>query len=372
MNNSRPNNPPSRSRKATPRDLPLTAPSQKKPRQRKGRNTNNTNQGPISRTAPVATSKNIKTQRPNMRTMKNGDCHIIHREYVSDINASSGPPSVFSVTPFAVNPGQSSTFQWLSKVAANFESYKFNKLKFDYETEAPTSLGGTLMLTLDYDATDPAPVSKQQAMAYRGSVRSAPWTPCCHSSIHEDLSKNKTYFVRPGSQPANTDIKLYDVGNLFVMSKGVTTADAALGELYVDYDVMLMTPIYEPTPTIQYGGYAVSNGGSPSNANPLGTTPNLSSNHFGFSFDDASNLTINVAGNYLLSFDAVGTVLGTQILTPDGFSVANQINFVVNAAGTEMLGVYEITASAPTVIAFSTTGTTISSSTVYLALMPNP
>lgn len=248
MNNSRPNNPQPRSRKATPRDLPLTAPSQKKPRQRKGRNTNNTNQGPISRTAPVATSKNTKTQRPKMRTMKNGDCHIIHREYISDINASSGSPSVFSVTPFPVNPGQSSTFQWLSKVASNFESYKFNKLKFDYETEAPTSLGGTLMLTLDYDATDPPPVSKQQAMAYRGSVRSAPWTPCCHTSILEDLSKNKSYFVRPGSQPANTDIKLYDVGNLFVISKGVTTADAALGELYVDYDVMLMTPIYEPTP----------------------------------------------------------------------------------------------------------------------------
>lgn len=371
MNNSRPNNPQPRSRKANPRDLPLTAPSQKKPRQRKGRNTNNTNQGPISRTAPVATSKNTKTQRPKMRTMKNGDCHIIHREYISDINASSGSPSIFSVTPFAVNPGQSSTFQWLSKVASNFESYKFNKLKFDYETEAPTSLGGTLMLTLDYDATDPPPVSKQQAMAYRGSVRSAPWTPCCHTSILEDLSKNKTYFVRPGSQPANTDIKLYDVGNLFVISKGVTTADAALGELYVDYDVMLMTPIYEATPAIQYGGYVVGGTGV-SNANPLGTAPNPGANNFGFSFDNASNLTINQAGNYLLSFDSVGTVLGTQTLTPDGFSTASPINFLVNAAGTEMLGVYEITASAPTVIAFSTTGTTISSSTVYLALMPNP
>jgi len=303
--------------------------------------------------------------------MKNGDCHIIHREYVSDINASSGTPSNFSVTPFAVNPGQPSTFQWLSKVAANFESYKFNKLKFDYETEAPTSLGGTLMLTLDYDATDPAPVSKQQAMAYRGSVRSAPWTPCCHSSLHEDLSKNKTYFVRPGSQPANTDIKLYDVGNLFVMSKGVTTADAALGELYVDYDVMLMTPIYEPTPTIQYGGF-VNSGGTVSNANPLGTLPAAGPNNFGFSFDDASNLTINQAGNYLLSFDSVGTVLGTQTLTPDDFSGIGPLQFVVNAAGTEMLGTYQITASAPTVIAFSTTGTTLTSSVVWLALTTNP
>jgi len=190
--------------------------------------------------------------------MRNGDCRIVHREFIQDVVAGAGTPSVFNDVSLPVNPGQTTTFPWLSSIAGRFESYQFRKLKFCYETEAPSSLGGTLVLSLDYDASDPSPTSKQQALAYRNAVRSAPWTTCCHSSDLEDLSKQKSQFVRPAGQPVGTDIKMYDTGNLNVISQGVTTAGATLGELYVEYDVLLMTPVLENFSQSGFAGSAAS------------------------------------------------------------------------------------------------------------------
>jgi hypothetical protein len=180
--------------------------------------------------------------KPQMRTSSNGNCNIRHREYLKDIVAEGSSPSIFTSQGFPINPGMAQTFPWLSQIAPRFEKYHFKKLRFCFETEAPTSLGGSLILTLDYDASDAAPTSKVQAMAYKNAVRAAPWEECCHDSAAEDLSQQKQYFVRSGVNPVSTDIKLYDVGNLFVCSQNVVTGGATLGELYVEYDVELMTP----------------------------------------------------------------------------------------------------------------------------------
>jgi len=195
----------------------------------------------------------------------------------------------------------------LSTIAKNFESYRFRKLRFCYETEAPSSLGGSLVVALDYDATDVAPATKQQAMAYRGSVRSALWEPCCHSSILEDLNKQKSYFVRPAAQPANTDIKTYDTGNLFVCTQNVTTASAVCGELYVEYDVDLLTPVYEgPT-----GG---SSGGLSSTtatvASPLLAATAVSGNTIGLSaaLTVVTMTSLAVGGEYLLMYSCTADV----------------------------------------------------------------
>jgi hypothetical protein len=152
------------------------------------------------------------------------------------------PGSVaFSATQNSINPGLPGLFPWLSGVAQRFESYVFEALKFDYETESATSATGTALLALDYDASDAAPTTKTQAMAYRSSVRSPAWSNCQLTSLKEDLAKQKSYFVRRGAVPANADVKLYDVGNLNVCTIGQANANT-IGELYVEYRVRLMTP----------------------------------------------------------------------------------------------------------------------------------
>ena len=187
--------------------------------------------------APTARSLNTRSGLPAQSYRPNGDCVIKHREFIRDINGSVN----FAATGVSINPGLSATFNWLSGIATRFESYQFLELCFSYETQAPTTTSGSVVLAIDYDPRDPLPTSKAQAMDYRGTVRSAPWTPCQHESIAEDLRKRKTYYVRSGSAAPNEDLSLYDTGTLSVITQAQAGA-TVIGELWAHYTVKLMTP----------------------------------------------------------------------------------------------------------------------------------
>lgn len=215
------------------------ASKQQKQPQRKKKKTNRAKakREPVVR-APVAQSRIKTTPAPRVeRSKNNGDIVVCHREFIGDI-----PGSVdFAVNAFGVNPGLSSTFPWLSQQASQYESYRFRRLNFDFQTMSSTATPGTVMAAVDYDPADSAPVSKTQLAAYRKFVRSAPWQDFANRSLKEDLTKRKSYFVRRGTLTAGQDIQLYDTGNLFLATQGQADA-AAVGELYVEYEVELMTP----------------------------------------------------------------------------------------------------------------------------------
>jgi hypothetical protein len=233
----------SKTNKKTQKNQPKQGNSKNKQKARKQTNSNpqGIKPGKLS-SAPVSTGRVNTTRKPNMRTKPNGDCIIRHREYIQEINAGGSSPSVFTAQQLSIQPGASASFPWLSQIATRFEKYQFKMLKFIFETEAPTALGGSLMLTVDYDASDPAPISKVQAMAYENAVRSPPWQECEHRSRVMDISNQKGYYIRDSALGANQDIKLYDTGNLFICSQNVATAGSLLGELYVEYEIHLMTP----------------------------------------------------------------------------------------------------------------------------------
>lgn len=264
--------------------------------------------------APVALTKVVKTQRPKVRSKANGDVRAVHREYIGEVMAEGSSPSLFKVQSFPINPGQAAVFPWLSKVAQNFESYSFRKLRFLYETEAPSSLGGTLVLAVDYDASDPAPISKQQALAFRSSIRSAPWNPCCFEADPEDLHKLKTNYVRPGAQPVNTDIKMYDIGNLSVITQGVSTGGATCGELYVEYDVDLITPVYEVVPTS-----STVSATTVTVADPFGTAGTVIS----------GNLISEVAGQVM---SLTNLVIGEEYALLEGLPTTDIASFTLSAS----------------------------------------
>jgi len=189
--------------------------------------------------APVASTRILRLGNPVISERnKNGDVLVTHREYLMDIVGSQA----FNNNQVSINPGLQGSFPWLSSMAALYESYKFEKLKFEFQTEASTSLVGTVMAAVDYDASDPPPPTKQAMAAYQGYVRSAPWKDFDQISTKENLSKQKTFYVRTGSLAANQDIKLYDVGNFFLSTQGQADSTTTVGELYVCYTVRLMTP----------------------------------------------------------------------------------------------------------------------------------
>lgn len=191
----------------------------------------------LALSAPTNTTRINRAGRPKIQYRGNGDCYIVHREYIMDATASV----TMTTTGLAINPGLSSTCPWLSRIASNYESYVFDSLKFHFETQSSTVATGTVIMTVDYDAADAAPTTKTQALAYRGAVRSAPWASCCHVSAPEDLRKRKTYFVRAGNLAPGKDVNLYDTGNFYFLSLGQGGVGTS-GELWIDYAIKLMTP----------------------------------------------------------------------------------------------------------------------------------
>lgn len=179
----------------------------------------------------------MRTGVPSLAS-SNASITISHREFIGDVNGSVA----FAVNNFALNPGVSATFPWLSGIAPRYESYVFRKLRFEYQNTCSTLTGGSVLLTADYDAKDAAPADKVTLMSYAGSTRNAPWQPGMHSSTSTNLTKfAKERYVRAGDPPADTDIRAYDVGNFFIATTGMADT-AAVGELYVSYIIELRTP----------------------------------------------------------------------------------------------------------------------------------
>jgi len=328
-----------------------------------------TRTGPIGRPifAPTARTKVVTTARANVKSMPNGDIHVRHREYLFDIDNAV---ATFNLTTTPINPGIAASFPWLSKIARNYESYRFNRLVFCYETESPSTTAGTVMLAVDYDSSDIAPASKQQLMAYRNSVRSAPWNPCDHRSASEDLNKRKSYFVRSAAIPNNTDQKLYDVGNLFVATQGVGVL--TVGEIYVEYDILLMTPEYTANDIV--GGSTVG-GGTMTAANPLGSVPVPDSANAGFTTSTNSNITFTQLGDYVLTYSFVGTNITAAPATQPlgaGVTLLNATAGVIDAGALNAIVRSEVrvTSLIAATIDITLTATTITASRVDVASVP--
>ena len=191
-------------------------------------------------------------------------------EYIAEIVPTAFPN--FSVQTFPVNPGQGGTFPWLSNIARNFEKYEFEMLEFIYKREvsefAANGQAGKVIMAFDPDAADPAFHNKQQM------EDNDPHTDCmpCENMVMRvplDMLQrlNDAHFVRPGLQPAGTDIKTYDVGNLYVACQG-TAANTAVGELHVHYRLRLRQPVLIGP---QGNGVLVSGGGALAAATPFGS-----------------------------------------------------------------------------------------------------
>lgn len=189
---------------------------------------------------PVAFSDKRVTGKPKQTHLTNGDAVVEHSEFIQDVPGTIA----FSVLAggLPVNPGMSNTFPWLNQLANNYESYLFEKLEFEYRTSSSSATSGVLMLAIDYDASDPAPVGKVQISSYQDCARDAPWKSFIQRNKLQNLRKRSSYYVRNGALSANQDIKLYDVGNVFMASQGMAADTPAVGELWVNYKIRLMTP----------------------------------------------------------------------------------------------------------------------------------
>jgi hypothetical protein len=160
---------------------------------------------------------------------------VRHKEFIADISGSVS----FSVASLRINPANSVMFPWLSRIAPNFERYQFKQLVFSLKTQTSTSTVGSIMMAIDYDPTDPLPVSKTALLQYEGAIRGAAWD---NIDAYADVTQlEKECYTAEFVAATLADSRLNDVGQLIVATAG--QADTALlSELWVEYDIELIVP----------------------------------------------------------------------------------------------------------------------------------
>jgi hypothetical protein len=214
----------------------------KKPATKKVTNPNRQNQTRNITDVPLGNSQRNGFNRNSASKTVTKD------EYIADIAGTVA----FTTAQYAVQPGQAATFPWLAIEAKQWEKYEFEKLEFYLKPEVTqyttNANSGKVILSFDADASDPPPFNKQEAedvmlMADGMSYQTVNLNiPKFILQSHHD-----SFYVRPGNLPGGSDIKTYDLGNLFVSTIGQGGAVPNMMELRVRYTCRLMIPILENT-----------------------------------------------------------------------------------------------------------------------------
>jgi len=188
----------------------------------------------------------IEKANTGSRLVKNSpknEVRMSRREYITDITPQSG----WSVFKLAINPGDSSSFPWLSGVARNFEKYVINRLSIQYKTGQSSIIPGKIQMGPDFDPSDPSPNTKKELLTYTLACDGPVWQNFQLDIPKGYLMNQRKYYVRSLGQEVN-DLKLYDACNVFIGSDANSTELSYLGEIWIDYDITL----YEPqAPLIQ-------------------------------------------------------------------------------------------------------------------------
>jgi len=160
------------------------------------------------------------------------------------------------------------------------------------------------MLAVDFDAADTAPATKLEMMSFHNAVRSAAWEECCYRADSQDLRKFGVQRYIRRAAVTGSDIKTYDVGNVIVATSGMSGA-SAVGELYLSYDVELITPQLDLVGRVAAQSAKIS----PSSSTPsafFGGTVTITGS-LGVSAS-GSTITFTDVGDHLVYFNLVGTV----------------------------------------------------------------
>jgi len=210
--------------------------------------------GPKRRNIPMTENKRVRPMKksiPNQRSKRTIDPIGIgyqvkttyaktsfkfqHRELIGSYTGAEA----FTISrTLMLNAGNATTFPWLGPLAANFEYYRFNSLKFSYVNNVATTQAGSGHIGYTYDYKTVAPTTLVKMSNYEGtttfSVRDA-------AVINVGTDKEYRYVVN-GNAPTDTDGHFYFLGQLWTASSGCG-GSITLGNLWVEYSVELCNPV---------------------------------------------------------------------------------------------------------------------------------
>lgn len=197
---------------------------------------NSPRSGPFQRVAAPRATTALTTYLPPSFSSAGRTLKVAHREYLCDFPGQVA----FSTVKYPLNPGLKETFPWLWYIANNFEFYRFTKLAFEYIPRCSAEAYGILQFAVDFDPADADPTSRVQSNQYATSSSCAPWVGMRLVVPPALLQRKGQLYTRMGVE-VNTDIKTYDIGNLFLVSEKEAST-STFGEVYIDFEVEFSEP----------------------------------------------------------------------------------------------------------------------------------
>lgn len=275
---------------------------------------------------------------------------VRHREYIGDIVIPTTPTSFVS-SSYTINPGNSTTFPWLSAIAANYQQYRFEGLVFEFKTlSSDITAGGalgSLMLATNYDVLESPYSDKIHLENSQYAVSAKPSQSQIHTiECDPAASTQNLWYVRDSSSSTSTgDDRFYDLGKFQVATSGLPgSAGVVLGELWASYDVSLFKP---EIVTLSNLSSKIVSTTAVSKTVPFGTNPIITGT--AVTTVDTDTITFTRSGEYLLEIDVVGT--GASSISQSGTATVNELADGVSST-TGRVKVYRVSATSGQTIIF--------------------
>lgn len=159
-------------------------------------------------------------------------------EFVQNLNGTNSATP--GVTSFQFNPGLSKLFPRLSVEAAVWETYTVHSAKVVYRAACSTQTPGSVILSVDYDASESPPTTEQQLLNTAGAISGNSWDHLEMKLDHRAMMGHADRLYVRDSAVAG-DLKTYDACmiNVATVNSGGT---GIMGKLWIEYDISFQTP----------------------------------------------------------------------------------------------------------------------------------
>jgi hypothetical protein len=279
-----------------------------------------------------------------------GSISLKKREYIGDINSSATFTTQLSQV---VNPTNQILFPWLSTQAGSYDEYKFRRLVFIYEGRCPNNTPGQALAAFDYDLSDSPPVSKLSMNNFSDDSRinTDVYSTSARMTLPiRKLNKLKVYSTRGPSDTSNIPDVAHDVGQVFFATTNGPTSSVFIGEIWVEYDILLSSPQVNLASNTAFEMYLPVGGSvTYSSAIAFPGTPfvSVASNVIGYT---PGAITFQAPGRYWFSLEYIntGTTPFSTVLPFAGIGVSSSITVISDWLGSS--GAQGVNSSATTVV----------------------
>jgi hypothetical protein len=194
---------------------------------------------------------------------------VVKEEFLDTVLSSTG----YQVKTYPINPGDATTFRWLSGMSKNYQNYRVEQLLVRFESQLTNAVAsfqsmGSMMICGKTNAAAPAPMNQAEFEQTEFATVVRPnlsVTAPIEMNPREGAGGVKIIRTSPVIA-SNTSINDYDSGNVFVATAGMPEAGITVGRLYLVYRVKLFNPVlysapnyvasyrtFDPTPTKTLG-----------------------------------------------------------------------------------------------------------------------